>query len=338
MHEDLLGYLLGALDADEQSRIEAKLAESPRLRLELARLRQCLKPLESTWDDWDPPPGLAGRVCESIDAYERSCHPAPRSLSRMRMAAGLCLQRYAVSDCIILTLVVLIAFTLFLPALANSRYQARKVACQENLWTLGKGLFSYSELQLNRFPLVRISGNRSFAGVFAPILLEHELLEPENPPLVCPGSELAAERDGWFLPTLLEIDQATGPRLRILQDRAGGSYAYCVGYLENGRLRAAQNQSRAGFALLSDAPSFHLPDRRSAHHGGRGQNIFYEDGHVTFVTDLRALPGDHPLLNWEGFAEAGVDCSDAVLLPSGSRPVVDVESVRVIDAAGLTSQ
>ncbi len=32
MHEDLLGYLLGALDADEQSRIEGELAKNPQLR------------------------------------------------------------------------------------------------------------------------------------------------------------------------------------------------------------------------------------------------------------------------------------------------------------------
>jgi hypothetical protein len=135
---------------------------------------------------------------------------------------------------------------------------------------------------------------------------------------------------------LLDIDQARGPRLRVLQGRAGGSYAYCVGYIENGHLRAVKNRSRAGYALLSDAPSFHLPDRRSANHGGRGQNIFYEDGRITFVTDLRVVPGDYPLLNWDGFAEAGVDCSDAVVLPSGSRPIVDFESIRVIDPAGIT--
>ncbi len=197
---------------------------------------------------------------------------------------------------------------------------------------MGQGLFSYSDLQANRFPLVPISGSRSFAGVFAPILLEHQLLPPKSPPLICPGSELAAQADLWSLPDLQEIDQAEGRRLIWLQNRAGGSYAYCVGYLENGRLRTVRNQGRATYALLSDAPSFFLPDRRSAHHGGRGQNILYEDGHITFVTDLHQVPGDHPLRNREGFAEAGVDSSDAVILPSGSRPVVDVESIRVIDS------
>jgi hypothetical protein len=332
MHEDLLGYLLGALDADEQHRIEAELAKSPQLRQELQKLRRCLEPLESAWEDQAPPPGLVDRVCESIAAHEAHRRPSPRKLSRQRTSVGVPLQRYSVSDSIVLALVVLIAFTLLFPALANSRYQARKTACHANLWQLGQGLFSYSDLQSNRFPLVPISGSRSFAGVFAPILLEHQLLPPKSPPLICPGSELAAQADLWSLPDLQEIDHAEGRRLVWLQNRAGGSYAYCVGYLENGRLRAVRNEGRANYALLSDAPSFFLPDRRSAHHGGRGQNILYEDGHITFVTDLHRIPGDHPLRNREGFAEAGVDSSDAVVLPSGSRPVVDVESIRVIDS------
>ncbi len=260
------------------------------------------------------------------------------SLSRLRTTAGVSLQRYSVSDSIVLALVVLIAFTLLFPALANSRYQARKTACHENLWKLGQGLFSYSDLQSNRFPLVPISGSRSFAGVFAPILLEHQLLPPKSPPLICPGSALATQANDWSLPDLQEIDQAEGRRLVFLQNQAGGSYAYCVGYLENGRLRAVQNKGRATYALLSDSPSLFLPDRRSAHHGGRGQNILYEDGHIAFVTDLHVVPGDHPLRNWEGFAETGVDSSDAVVLPSGSPPVVDVKSIRVIDSDTLFFQ
>ena len=170
MREDLLGYLLGALDADEQLRIESELARDPQLRDELARLRRCLEPLESTWDECDPPAGLGRpRLC-CRRAAEQTAARAGQS-ARIRAAAGLCLRNYSLADCLVLTLVVLIAFTLLLPALVNSRYQARKLACQQNLGTLGQSLFSYSDLQSGQFPLVPLSGSRSFAGVFAPILL-----------------------------------------------------------------------------------------------------------------------------------------------------------------------
>jgi hypothetical protein len=227
------------------------------------------------------------------------------------------------TDCLVLTLVLLIAFTLLMPAIVNSRYQARKLTCQQNLGIMGRNLFSYSDLQSGQFPLVPLSGSRSFAGVFAPILLENNLLDVAHPQLICPGSELATDARSWSLPTLAEVDEAAGPRLLYLQDRAGGSYAYCVGYIDDQGLHPVENRGRSQFAILSDAPSFFLPDRRSAHHGGRGQNVLYEDGRVAFITDFADHGEDHPWLNRAGYAEAGVDQFDSVLLPSGARPVVD---------------
>ncbi len=285
--------------------------------------------------DVEPPAGLArASVRRDRCAYGRvpsDAAPTPCSLSRAP-AAGMRLQRYSVSDSIVLSLVVLAAFTLILPALANSRYQARKAACQDNLRVLGEGLLSYSVREPGqRFPLVPLSGSRSFAGVFAPILFEYEMIGPEGSQVICPGSALAVEDANWSVPTLREIDRAEKPVLQYLQDRAGGSYAYCVGYLEDGRLQAVKNSNRSNFALLSDAPSYYLPDRRSANHGGRGQNVYYEDGHCAFVTDLRFAPGsDDPWRNREGFAEAGKDRFDSVVLPSGMRPIVDSETISVI--------
>ena len=144
--------------------------------------------------------------------------------------------------------------------MANSRYQARKVACQDNLRVLGEGLLNYSMRDPGqRFPLVPISGSRSFAGVFAPILFEYEMIGPDGSRVICPGSELALN---W--PSMIPAGpcrrcrKSTGPRIRLqqLQDRAGGSYAYSVGYIEDGRLQAVRNLNRSNFALLSDAPSF----------------------------------------------------------------------------------
>lgn len=330
MREDLIGYVLNALDADEQQRIENELAHDPQLREELARVRRCLEPLESAWDETDPPAGLADRTCAAIEEHEQIHGPSPVGLARIRAAAGLCLRNYSLADCLVLTLVLLIAFTLLMPAIVNSRYQARKLACQQNLTNLGRNLFTYSDLQAGQFPLVPLSGSRSFAGVFAPVLLEHELLDVEQPQLICPGSDLASDVRSWSLPTLAEVDEAVGPRLLYLQDRAGGSYAYCVGYMDAKGLHPVENRGRSQFAILSDAPSFFLPNRRSAHHGGRGQNILYEDGHVAFVTDFVGSNQDHPWLNDEGYAEAGVDKSDSVLLPSGAKPVVEYQPISTL--------
>jgi len=336
MHEDLLGYLLGALDAEERASVEQALAQSPQLRANLEMLRQSLEPLESLDEvaDVQPPPGLVDRVFAAMDEQQAAHAPMPRSRSSARAAADVRLERYSVSDTIVLSLIVLAAFSLILPALANSRYQARKAACQDNLRVLGEGLVTYSMRDPGqRFPLVSLAGNRSFAGVFAPTLRAHELIGPQGAHVICPGSDLAVGDTNWSVPTLAEIDQAERSMLQYLQDRAGGSYAYSVGYLENGQLRAVKNLSRPNFALISDAPSNFLPDRRSANHGGRGQNVYFEDGHYAFVTDVRFVPGDDPWRNDEGFAEAGIDRSDSVVLPSGMPPVVDLNMIPLFGPA-----
>ena len=80
-----------------------------------------------------------------------------------------------------------------------------------------------------------------------------------------------------------------------------------------------------GFRAAGDGRPHFLPDRRSANHGGRGQNVLFEDGRCFFVTDMRVVPGgDDPWRNDDGFAEAGTAVDDSVVLPSGMRPIVDL--------------
>ena len=47
--QQLLGYLLGALEEDEHRQVDAQLRDDAAMRAELARLRQCLEPLEQSW-------------------------------------------------------------------------------------------------------------------------------------------------------------------------------------------------------------------------------------------------------------------------------------------------
>ncbi|MCA9163069.1 MAG: hypothetical protein KDA62_08820, partial [Planctomycetales bacterium] len=75
MREDLLGFLLGALDATERQRIERKLEADPQLREQLEEIRRKLDPLESIRDDEDawenePPFGLADRTCDFVSGFQ----------------------------------------------------------------------------------------------------------------------------------------------------------------------------------------------------------------------------------------------------------------------------
>jgi len=66
MREELLGYVLGALEPEEERVVDSRLEVEPELRRELEEVRRLTKPL--TLDDvaMEPPAGLAARVCEFV--------------------------------------------------------------------------------------------------------------------------------------------------------------------------------------------------------------------------------------------------------------------------------
>ncbi len=332
MYEDLLGYLLGELNAVERRQMEDALAADPQLRLRYERLRRTLEPLDSLAGDHDPPPGLVDRTMHALDQHADACRPTPRRVDPSRPksmapwrgdAAVEQPSFYSISDGIVLALVGLAAITLFLPALANSRYTARKEACQNNLRLIGSLLLDDSLRHGAVFVEIPTTGNQAFAGRFASTMIDRHLLPADTSALHCPGVERRGDVPRTRVPTLAQIDAASGTELDRLQQMAGGDYAYAVGYRDDhGQYVPIRNLNRPYFPILADGPSLHLVGRKSANHGGRGQNIFYEDGHVAFVTELKRFVGDDPWRNRQGHAEAGDGRDDAVLLRSGWPPLV----------------
>ena len=79
--EDLLGYLLGALEESEQESVEDRLEKNPELMKDLALARKRLDPLWGGQPDYDPPPDLAERACKLV-----ASRPAPWA-TRNREAA-----------------------------------------------------------------------------------------------------------------------------------------------------------------------------------------------------------------------------------------------------------
>ena len=68
--EQLLGYLLNALDDDTQADIEKLLDNDAGLRRDLATLNRALAPLDVTRCEFSPPNGLAARTCEFVAAHD----------------------------------------------------------------------------------------------------------------------------------------------------------------------------------------------------------------------------------------------------------------------------
>jgi hypothetical protein len=326
MRELLLGYLLDALDSQERARVERLLAADPALRAELAELKASLKPLDDDPEHLDPPPELAARTCESLWRLTEAATPAE---SQPVVPAGSCGFTASESpasggwrfhDMAVAAGICLTAALLVFPAIDQSRTSAQITGCANNLRQLGMAFANYSQFEGGFLPHVPSQGNLAGAGVYAPTLVSTGRLENSRT-VVCPGSRLAADTD-FRVPTVGELQRAGHDEIVRLRSRMGGSYGYTLGYFKNGRYQDIRDQRRDNFALSADAPSLHLPGLQSANHAGRGQNVLFESGRVTFwKTPRPADAADGLFTNEEGYIEAGTCDSDAVVGGSTSVPI-----------------
>ena len=309
MRDDLIGYLLGALEPAEHAAITARLAEDPQLRQDLERVQSHLHLLHD--EPEEAPLGLATRCCQYVADRRGPCVGQFGARSEWRifdlaMAAGL----------------FVAASLIFLPALGRSREQSHSLACQQNLMTLGQALVNYSQIHDDYFPVVPRQGKFAVAGMYAPTLADGGWITSRD--ILCPASTQARQEE-FAIPTLAQIERAVGDELRRLQFRMGGSYGYGLGYVDRGEYRGRRNRNRVTFALAADAPIEPSQPSRS-HHGCSGQNVLFEDGHVRQLIvchDESTL--DHFFQNGMGFVAAGIDEDDAVIVPSGM-PVMVLET------------
>lgn len=313
MREELLGYLLGALDAPEQRKIEEALARSAELRRDLERLRSKLQPLEDSRETYEVPEGLVESTCALVAGETKVAAP-PVFVPSHRSA-------WTMSDLVVVAGVFIAAAMLFLPAIVNSRHSSQITACQNNLRNLGIQLALYSNASGNGYyPHVATQGTAAFAGSYAITLNDNELL-PSPRLLICPASNLADRRQPFTVPTMEELEAANQRALAELRRMAGGSYAYSLGVVVDGMHRAPRRIDSGDFALMGDVPGA-WAGRQSPNHGRYGQNILYGDGRVVYLVGCVSdhCEGDDPLVNRAGQVEAGLDIYDAVIAGSETPP------------------
>src|SRR5438128_5281975 len=79
MDENLIGYLLNALDSDTRQETEKYLLKNREARERLNRMTEALAPLEADRDAIDPPPGLWARTLARVAEFQcRQLPSAPR--------------------------------------------------------------------------------------------------------------------------------------------------------------------------------------------------------------------------------------------------------------------
>ena len=322
--EQLLGHLLGALDEDERATLDKLLQSDPEYRKELALLRRRLEPLAALRVNYEPPPGLAERTCRFVAAHVASPGTASRSKRfSPEVAPPSWISRMTKLDFVMAAVVLLVAVGLIFPAVENSRFSARRAACQENLHQLGTSLAEYSQANGGYFPAVPSQGKLATAGIYAPVLMQNGLITDVSR-LVCPDSALAERRNSFRIPTYSELELAPSSKVVDLRPTLGGSYGYNLGYTRDGSYFPTKNLYRDNFAIMSDSPS-DRPDHQSLNHGGLGQNVLFENNAVKFLTKSKPDgSGDDIFTNDAGQVAAGLQQNDSVVGASQAAPIIYV--------------
>lgn len=325
MRDELVGYLLDALDEGETRRVEAALADPQRgsaLRDDLDTLRLAIRPLAFDRESIDVPAGLAARTLQFVAAQtatapERRPTPTPRGFSPVEDGpAGPAGRRWL--DRIIIGATAVAACMLVAPLLLDSIEESRQRRVDRNLQKVSAALQGYAESH-GMYPTPPGSGPLSRAGLYAPTLVAEERLVADDGTLLCPDTALS--RRGTFrVPTLAELEAAVGtPRFDELVKTMGGDFGYTLGHRDAaGVLQPNRNRRRADHPILADAPDECC--EKSSNHPGGVHHVLFEDGRVVRWKEDALHRDDHLYRNHEGKVAAGVDPEDAVIGDSHHQP------------------
>jgi hypothetical protein len=323
MDENLLGYLLDALDPDARRAVEAHLRARPEARLRLAELRRLLAPLDADAETPEPPPDLAERTLERV--ADRPIRRLPAAPPPSPGQAGAPVRRnLRRADLIAASLVLVLTAGLGMTWLARQWRDYQVLACQNNLrqmWTALQGYADQHPENGGAFPRVQSEPPRNFAGVFTPILADSGVLTAETTP-TCP----APGRRGPAPCSLADLDDLARNQPDEYRARTrdlGGDYAYTLGYRVGDALMGLSRDSGDLLPILADRPS-DAGAGNSPNHGGAGQNVLYIGGQVRWCAEPNVgVDQDDIYLNLKYRVLAGEHRFDTVLGPSEAAPCLD---------------
>jgi prepilin-type processing-associated H-X9-DG protein len=297
LHHQLLGHLLGALDDDEQQYVDARLEQDEEFCRALAQWRQRLAPLEALRPDFEPPPGLADRVCRYVAAQR------PVAICTQSSTARPCMSnrptppshvgRFGWLDMATAALLLIVAVAIILPAIDDSRFHARLATCQDGLHQFGQALSHYVYEQDEKLSQFAKNGRLTPAGVSAALSLRNNCVIDSHRD-ICPSVWLAAQNIAE-VSTLGAIHLDPNP-LQPTGNMLSRAYSYYhrPGMWRNGMTDGWRTLPvPANTPLLADAPSADLPGYEFTSHGGRGRNFLFEDGHAEFVPSISSQEISH---------------------------------------------
>lgn len=346
MRNDLVGFLLGALEAEEAERVEESLADPQRgagLRGDLHLLQRALEPLAADRAPFAAPAGLSARTLRGIaatrDAAARAAAPAGAAAREAathrphadaprrhpRPAAGWSDDRPVPVersmnwiDKAILAATALAACVLLFPALGALVSRSRATQTERRLTRVGEALQGYAASH-RRYPSPPDGGPMSRGGLYAPLLVSEHRIVADDGTLLVPGSALS--RSGTFrIPTIQALEDARETdAFEEMVRTMGGDFGYTLGHRDAaGRLQPIVGLHRRHHPLMADAPD--ATGERSDNHAEGLHHVLWEDGHVDRLHESRIHVDDHLFRNHDGMPAAGKDPEDAVIGDSHHQP------------------
>jgi prepilin-type processing-associated H-X9-DG protein len=320
MDANLIGYLLKALDADEQREVEKYLREHPEAQKRLEQLRGRLDLLARDAGDDDPPAGLWVRTLARV--AEHKCRTLPAAPAADRAAPPPRTTWWRRADVLVAAMLLVLVGGLGVVAVARLTRDHHIEECKNNLRQFDQALEAYADNHNGQYPWVGAERPKNFAGSFVPALNEAHAMPP-GLSVSCPGDP--PRPPSAF--TFADLDSLQPDEFRSATRTLAGCYAYSLGYLEPGgaTLLGLTRAMDGRLPIMADAPSCAagnavLPGN-SANHEGKGQNVLFLDGHVEFRTTRSLGPdGDDIYLNADQRVAAGRGSRDAVLGRSDAVP------------------
>lgn len=320
MDENLVGYLLDALEPDTRLEVEQYVREQPGARQRLELLRNALAPLECDRDTIEPPVGLWVRTLACIAEHRtQTLPPVPEPvILRATPATGRTWWRRA--DVLVAAGLLLCVSALLPPGINHLRFRSDRLACENNLKQFYLALSGYGDRHGGQLPNVsEVSAPRRVAGMVVPVLMQEMNGKAPALNVACPTQTVRTPR----YPPLEQFPAMNKDDFERFADEMLGSYAYTLGYRDGDRY-VGHRADAAHLPIMADRPPLGVENGiagNSPNHGGKGQNVLYGGGNVRFLADrFVGQPQDDIYANERGRVQAGVRANDAVLGASNASP------------------
>jgi len=318
MDENLIGYLLDAIEPPARQEVEAYLHSSPAAKARLETLKRALAPLAADAEIPEPPPGLVVSTLARIAEYRcPSLPPAPA----LRPAGRPFRRRPRWADLAAAAVLLILVGSLSTPWLLRQWHLSNRQTCENNLRTYWTAMQGFGDRNEGSFPQLTETGPRSLAGSFVPVLNEAGFLAADSLPACGPKKERTQQ-----VATLEDLDNllhhADRPEFGRQARALAGNYAYSLGYLEDGSLRGLRRDSGDDLPLMADHRPLESRTENSPNHGGQGQNVLYIGGNVRWCPGPAVgRDGDNIYFNRNQKVQAGVTRDDTVLGSGDATPM-----------------